>query len=65
MTSTTEIRISAIENALTALWAYTVHGTQIVRVLADNSLAQEMGFATVDDSTPGDLATGHFTSTAR
>jgi hypothetical protein len=54
MTSTTEIRISAIEDALTALWAYSVHGTQVVRVLADSKLAQEMGFTPTDDGIPGE-----------
>jgi len=44
MLSTTEIRIATIEQALTALWAYTVHGTQVTRIHAGNRLATEMGF---------------------
>lgn len=39
-----EKRLLNVEAALAALGAYTVSGTQIVRVLADNSLAARWDF---------------------
>lgn len=41
---TLEKRIVAVETTLAALLVYTVSGTQIARVLADNSMAETLGF---------------------